>query len=108
MSPAYVRPAAEILSPAGGSTLIFACEAQWIHPQETCARPAWVRRARPPREGHGRLGEGTAQEDRAPGTLSRASVVRAQAEVDALGLLDEADSDERDDEHDDHVDRDRQ
>src|SRR5690625_6377671 len=43
----------------------------------------------------------------APGTLSRASAVRAQAEVDALGLLDEADSDERDDAHDDHVDRDR-
>src|SRR5699024_11508705 len=47
------EPAAEILSPAAGSTLIFACEAQWIRPQETCARPARGRRARPPRGGDG-------------------------------------------------------
>src|SRR5690625_6237045 len=51
--PILREPAAEILSPAGGSTLIFACEAQWIRPQETCARPARVRRARPPRGGDG-------------------------------------------------------
>src|SRR5699024_2677529 len=100
MSPAYVRPAAEIVSPAGGSALILPCESQWIHPQETCPRPRRARRKRSPRRGEctAAWAEG----------LQAASVVRAQAEVDALGLLDEADPDERDDAHDDHVDRDRQ
>src|SRR5699024_11022578 len=107
--------------PAGGSALIFPCESQWIHPQETCPRPRRARTGRSPRWGSARspgrrdctaawaegltVASARGAHGRLGGRLQAASVVRAQAEVDALGLLDEADSDERDDAHDDHVDR---
>src|SRR5699024_10711918 len=101
MSLPYARTSCGDLDSCGRSHFV-------IHGRRSMDLPAGDRR--PAGEG----AKGTAASGRgrrrgwAPGTLSRASAVRAQAEVDALGLLDEADSDERDDAHDDHVDRERQ
>src|SRR5699024_1161917 len=65
-------------------------------------RPAGEGATCPAAAGRGRRG------GRGPGPSSRASTLRRQAEVDAPALLAAAASEERDDAHDDRVDRDRQ